>query len=266
MAKQRGPARKKEIEVQDYRHAEAKRKNNPPAKIAAEGVVPAVPRAKYEYNPHLPPVLRFDQHGGPDKLPPLLAKATQGPLTKDEARLLAEALARQEPWLEWTGKREAKAFEVDPVALHIHERVSTHAILHVAAREDVQRSLFGDPQQAYHEAVQFYRHDVDWANRMILGDSLLAMSSLAEKEGLKGQVQAIYLDQPYGIKFGSNWQVSTRKRDVRDGKAEDATRQPEQVRAFRDTWELGIHSYLSYLRDRLVVARELLTESGSIFV
>ena len=91
---------------------------------------------------------------------------------------------------------------------------------------------------------------------MILGDSLLAMSSLAEKEGLKGQVQTIYLDPPYGIKFGSNWQVSTRKRDVKDGKAEDATRQPEQVRAFRDTWELGIHSYLSYLRDRLVVARD----------
>ena len=101
---------------------------------------------------------------------------------------------------------------------------------------------------------------------MILGDSLLVMTSLAEKEGLKGKVQMIYLDPPYGIKFGSNWQVSTRKRDVKDGKAEDATRQPEQVRAFRDTWKLGIHSYLAYLRDRLVVARELLTETGSVFV
>ena len=101
---------------------------------------------------------------------------------------------------------------------------------------------------------------------MILGDSLLVMTSLAEKEGLKGKVQMIYLDPPYGIKFGSNWQVSTRKRDVKDGKAEDATRQPEQIKAFRDTWELGIHSYLAYLRDRLVVARELLTETGSIFV
>src|SRR5436309_6503989 len=101
---------------------------------------------------------------------------------------------------------------------------------------------------------------------MILGDSLTVMTSLAEKEGLKGKVQTIYFDPPYGIKFGSNWQVSTRKRDVRDGKAEDATRQPEQIRAFRDTWELGIHSYLAYLRDRLVVARELLTESGSVFV
>ena len=101
---------------------------------------------------------------------------------------------------------------------------------------------------------------------MILGDSLLVMTSLAEKEGLKGQVQTIYVDPPYGIKFGSNWQVSTRKRDVRDGKDTDLTRQPEQVRAYRDTWELGIHSYLAYLRDRFAVARELLTDSGSVFV
>jgi hypothetical protein len=101
---------------------------------------------------------------------------------------------------------------------------------------------------------------------MILGDSLLVMTSLAEKEGLKGKVQMIYFDPPYGIKFGSNWQVSTRKRDVKDGKVEDATRQPEQIRAFRDTWKLGVHSYLAYLRDRLTVARELLTETGSVFV
>src|ERR1700751_1929523 len=100
---------------------------------------------------------------------------------------------------------------------------------------------------------------------MILGESLMVMTSLAEKEGLKGKVQMIYLDPPYGIKFGSNWQVSTRKRDVKD-KAEDATRQPEQVRAYRDKWKLGIHSYFAYLRDRLVFSRALLTEIGSIFV
>src|SRR3989454_1920764 len=100
---------------------------------------------------------------------------------------------------------------------------------------------------------------------MIVGDSLLVMTSLAEKEGLKGKVQTIYLDPPYGIKFGSNWQVSTRKREVKD-RAEDATRQPEQVRAFRDTWKLGIHSYLTYLRDRLAVTRDLLTETGCVFV
>jgi adenine-specific DNA-methyltransferase len=256
---------RKEIEVQDYRHTEAKRKNNPPAKIAAEGVVPAVPKAKYEYNPHLPPVLRFDQHGKPDALPKLLAKATEKPLTKDEARLLAAALAQQEPWLEWTGKREAKAFEVDPVALHIHERVSTHAILHVAAREDVQRSLFGDPEQTYHEAVQFYKHDVDWTNRMILGDSLQVMSSLAKRENMAGKVQMIYIDPPYGIKFKSNFQPEVGKREVGD-KQQDLTREPEMVKAYRDTWRLGVHSYLSYLRDRLVAAKDLLADSGSIFV
>ncbi len=114
--------------------------------------------------------------------------------------------------------------------------------------------------------MDFYHHEQNWTNRLILGDSLLVMTSLAEKEGLKGQVQMIYIDPPYGIKFGSNWQVSTRKREVKDGKVEDLTRQPEQVRAYRDTWKLGIHSYLTYLRDRLVVARELLTETGSIFV
>jgi adenine-specific DNA-methyltransferase len=116
------------------------------------------------------------------------------------------------------------------------------------------------------DLIDFYHHEQNWANRFILGDSLLVMTSLAEKEGLKGKVQCLYFDPPYGINFGSNWQVSTRKRDVKDGKAEDATRQPEQIRAFCDTWQLGIHSYLAYLRDRLTVARELLTESGSVFV
>ena len=114
--------------------------------------------------------------------------------------------------------------------------------------------------------LEFYQHDQHWTNRLILGDSLLVMASLAEKERLRGKVQCVYFDPPYGIKFGSNWQVSTRKRDVKDAKAEDLTRQPEQIKAFRDTWELGIHSYLTYLRDRLAAARDLLTESGSIFV
>jgi len=114
--------------------------------------------------------------------------------------------------------------------------------------------------------VDFYHHDQHWSNRMILGDSLLVMTSLAEKEGLKGKVQTIFIDPPYGIKFGSNWQVSTRRRDVKDGRAEDATRQPEQVRAFRDTWKLGIHSYLAYLRDRLEAARILVSETGGVFV
>ena len=116
------------------------------------------------------------------------------------------------------------------------------------------------------DKTEFYQHDQNWSNRMILGDSLQVMASLAEREGLRGKVQCIYLDPPYGIKFNSNFQWSTTSRDVKDGKADHITREPEQVKAFRDTWRDGIHSYLTYLRDRLTVARDLLTESGSIFV
>ena len=147
----------------------------------------------------------------------------------------------------------------------MHERVSTQAILRVLARQDVQRDLFTDPQLDYARAVQFYRHDVDWANRMILGDSLQVMASLAHREDLGGKVQMIYLDPPYGIKFASNFQPQLGQRDVRD-RQQDLTREPEMVKAYRDTWTLGVHSYLSYLRDRLAVARELLTDTRSIFV
>ncbi len=251
--------------VTDYRHPEATRKNNPPAKIAAEGHVPLLPKAEYSYSPRLAPVLRFDPTGSADQLPELLAEATRRPLDEAEAWALAEALRKCEPWLEWAGKREAKSFLVDPVALHIHERVSAQAILKVAAREDVNRSLFADPEQEYNEAVQFYKHDVDWSNRLILGDSLQVMSSLARREDLAGKVQMIYIDPPYGIKFASNFQPEIGKRDVKDTE-KDLTREPEMVKAYRDTWRLGIHSYLSYLRERLTVARELLADTGSIFV
>jgi adenine-specific DNA-methyltransferase len=138
--------------VTDYRHQEAARKNNPPAKIAAEGTVPLLPKIKYEYSPRLAPVLRFDKDAGPDQLPELLQAAQRRPLTAAEAKLLAAALRNQEPWLEWANKRERRWFDVDPVALHIHERVSPQAILRVAARQDIEPSLFGDPQQQYHEA------------------------------------------------------------------------------------------------------------------
>jgi len=190
-----------------------------------------------------------------------------------------------DPQLVWKGKddQDRECLAVPVVPIYIQEKIHPQAIIgdllahakraagdHVAEEEAVyQAQLFGDfnggPVE-FDQKIDFYHHEQNWSNRMILGDSLLVMTSLAEKEGLKGKVQTIYLDPPYGIKFGSNWQVSTRKRDVKDGKAEDTTRQPEQVRAFRDTWKLGIHSYLSYLRDRLVVARELLTETGSVFV
>ncbi|BBL77518.1 site-specific DNA-methyltransferase [Methylomagnum ishizawai] len=180
-----------------------------------------------------------------------------------------------DPQLVWKGKDEQDSadLEVPVVPIYIQEKIHPQALI-----EDIranaqgdgghgQADLFGDFNGIdFEQLIEFYQHNHHWSNRMILGDSLQVMASLSEKEGMKGKVQMIYIDPPYGIKFGSNWQVSTRKREVKDGKAEDFTRQPEQIKAFRDTWELGIHSYLAYLRDRLQVAKELLTESGSVFV
>jgi adenine-specific DNA-methyltransferase len=176
----------------------------------------------------------------------------------------------------WKGKddEDGRDLVVSPVPIYVQEKIVPQALVEnlrktaKAGHLEPEATLFDDFDGLDDlEMVEFYEHDKgNWANRMILGDSLAVMASLAEREDLRGKVQMIYVDPPYGIKFGSNWQVSTRKRDVKDGKAADATRQPEQVRAFRDTWELGIHSYLSYLRDRLEVARDLLTETGSCFV
>lgn len=176
-----------------------------------------------------------------------------------------------DPQLIWSGKREAGAeFDVPTVPIYVQEHVAPEALiarLKSGATDDRQMLLFGETaEDQFQKAVEFYKHEDNWQNRMILGDSLLVMNSLLEKEGMRGKVQTIYMDPPYGIKFGSNWQVSTRNRDVKNNKVEDFIRQPEQVKAFRDTWELGIHSYLSYLRDRLIIARELLNESGSCFV
>ena len=265
MARTKRPAKKQETETQDYRHDAATRKNNPPAGIASHVKVGEKPKQVYAYNPHLPPSLRFDENGTADQLPELLQKAQQQALSPDEVQILAEALKNHSPWLEWAGKQEAKSFAVDPVALHIHERVSAKAIVKVAERENVQRELFADPQQDFREVVQSYQHDVDWTNRLILGDSLTVMNSLAQREDLAGKVQMIYIDPPYGIKFASNFQPTVFQHNVKD-KEDDLTREREQIKAYRDTWTLGVHSYLAYLRDRLIVAKELLTDSGSIFV
>jgi adenine-specific DNA-methyltransferase len=263
--KKASPGSEAKGRVDALRHT-ATRANNPPAGLEGAGSIAPLPPLRHEYNPHLSPALRTsDDPLKTDRLPELLETACQRALTEEEARLLAEALRRHEPWLEWSGKREAPWFVTDPVALHIHERVSTQAILKVLAREDVQRDLFADPQQSYAQAVQFYQHEVDWANRLILGDSLQVMASLARRENLAGKVQMIYLDPPYGISFKSNFQPSLGQRDVKD-RVQDLTREPEMVKAYRDTWTLGIHSYLAYLRDRLILARELLAETGSIFV
>ena len=244
----------------------AKRKNIPPAGLEAQGEIRETPTFRHQYNPHLPPVLRSAADAtATDALPELLHEATRRPLSETEVAELAQALRRHEPWLEWSGKRERPWFTVDPVALHMHERVSTQAILRVLARQDVQRDLFADPQLDYARAVQFYRHDVDWANRMILGDSLQVMASLAHREDLAGKVQMIYVDPPYGISFRSNFQPDLGNIQPQDIQ-QDLSREPEMVKAYRDTWSLGVHSYLMYLRDRLAVGRDLLAETGSIFV
>lgn len=180
-----------------------------------------------------------------------------------------------DPQLVWRGKDELDGGDLvaDAPPIYIQEKIDPRVLIEnlrqTAARpEDEPELTLFETFDGLDELdlVEFYEHDANWSNRMILGDSLNVMASLAEREALRSKVQMIYIDPPYGIKFGSNWQVSARKRDVKDGKLEDATREVEQIKAFRDTWELGIHSYLTYLRDRLVVARDLLTESGSVFV
>jgi adenine-specific DNA-methyltransferase len=180
-----------------------------------------------------------------------------------------------DPQLVWKGKEilDSETLVVDAAPIYIQEKIDPRVIIenlrHTAENpeDEPELTLFETFDGLGElELVDFYHHNANWSNRVILGDSLSVMASFAEREGLRGQVQMIYVDPPYGIKFGSNWQASARRRDVRDGKLEDISREVEQIKAFRDTWELGIHSYLTYLRDRLAVAKDLLTESGSIFV
>ena len=173
-----------------------------------------------------------------------------------------------DPQLVWAGKAEHTSFEVDTVALHIHERISTKAILKTVEKKELykQLRLFAEPDLPLDKRIEFYQHDMDWTNRLILGDSLLVMNSLLEREMMAEKVQMIYIDPPYGISYDSNFQPLIGRRDVQDGKDEFLTREVEQIKAYRDTWMLGIHSYLTYLRDRLLLCRDLLHESGSIFV
>lgn len=202
---------------------------------------------------------------------------TQSFLAEEERAPKARLYPRNpdlDPQLLWRGKDEQNAgpLAVDTVPIYIQEKIHPKAIIDDLMRlrdhgVQPQSDLFGDFDGiAPADKLDFYVHPLNWSNRMILGDSLLVMNSLAEKEGLRGRVQTIFLDPPYGINFGSNWQASTKSSDVKDGRVENTSREPEVLRAFRDTWQLGIHSYLSYMRDRLTVARALLTETGSIFV
>src|SRR5205823_2295023 len=198
---------------------------------------------------------------------------------KTPIRLAYERRNRDlDPQLVWRGKDEQDwsdlVVQVPPLYIQekVHPKVLIDDLLNQTQKAEAQvagfqTDLFGDfngmPKGV--DKTEFYQHDQNWSNRMILGDSLQVMASLAEREGLRGNVQCIYLDPPYGIKFNSNFQWSTTTRDVTD-RADNITREPEQVKAFRDTWRTGIHSYLTYFRDRLSVARDLLSDSGSIFV
>ena len=217
--------------IESYEHRDKKRVNNLPVGLVTPETDPDAGQKKksYTYDPHL------------------------------------------DPQLVWAGKAEHTSFEVPTVSLHVHERIEPRTIIEAVRKKNahkgqVQLGLFDlERKEPLREAVEFYKHKHGWSNRLIAGDSLLVMNSLLEKEGMAGKVQMIYIDPPYGIKYGSNFQPFVNKRDVKD-KDEDLTAEPEQIKAFRDTWELGIHSYLTYLRDRLLLARELLTESGSVFV
>ena len=214
--------------IEQYDHSDKKRLNNPPVGLVSENTEPySTEKKTYEYDSHL------------------------------------------DPQLQWTGKAEHTAFEVPTQSLHVHERIDPKTIIENVKKKEtgpVQMSFFEMEEKPLREAIEFYKHKEGWSNRLIAGDSLLVMNSLLEKEGMAGKVQMVYIDPPYGIKYGSNFQPFVNKRDVKDRKDEDLTAEPEMIKAFRDTWELGIHSYLTYLRNRLLLARELLADSGSIFV
>jgi len=216
--------------IEQYDHKGKQRVNNPPVGLVTPETDKETGKKSYFYDPHL------------------------------------------DPQLVWAGKAERTSFEVPTVSLHVHERIDPYSIIEAVRRRNgrdyEQASFFSlvEENPPLREAIEFYKHKHGWSNRLIAGDSLLVMNSLIEKEGLAGQVQMIYIDPPYGIRYGSNFQPFVNKRDVQDGKDEDLTSEPEMIKAFRDTWELGIHSYLTYLRDRLLLSKELLAESGSIFV
>ncbi len=263
-----------DAEITAYRHSD-KRVNNPPVGMVTPETDRVEEPRRWAYDPHIAPELQFDVTRSQ------VERIIDDALASGDEEAMREALATlkrmSDPFLNWTGKAERTSFEVETVSLHVHERIDPATILaNVRKRlkdrkpgEDWrQPDLFSPPFEnlPLREAIEFYRHEKGWANRLIAGDSLLVMNSLLQKEGMAGQVQMIYIDPPYGIKYGSNFQPFVNKRDVKDRKDEDLTQEPEMIKAFRDTWELGIHSYLTYLRDRLLLARELLAETGSVFV
>ena len=278
----RGPKPK---QVESLKHDAAKRRNVPTAELASafERMEETDPQGPVTYARARPLAAGETRQRDEDLDPQIVWKGATLSLSPEQIAQLTETgrLEIGEAELTWRGKdqQDWSDLVVQTPPLYIQEKVHPKAIIndlkrHSDARatastdapdlfDDIYTDFNGIDQEA---KTEFYAHDQNWQNRMILGDSLQVMASLAEREALRGKVQCIYFDPPYGIKFNSNWQVSTRSRDVKDGKLDQITREPEQVKAFRDTWKDGIHSYLTYLRDRLTVMRELLTESGSIFV
>lgn len=268
-------------QVETLTHKEAKRKNIPTAELqsAAQRAEEIAPFDPVVYPRRHPLAEGETRPRDTDLDPQLVWKGARIRLTPEQIKKAAETgfVDISDAQLTWRGKdqQDWSDLVVQAPPLYIQEKIHPKAIIDDLTRRTKQkREAESDIADLFHafngidpEArTEFYQHDQNWSNRFILGDSLQVMASLAEREGLRGQVQCIYFDPPYGIKFNSNWQVSTRSRDVKDGKIEEISREPEQVRAFRDTWKEGIHSYLTYLRDRLTAMHDLLTESGSIFV
>jgi adenine-specific DNA-methyltransferase len=270
MAKSKRPSKSQQAE--SYKHPEAKSLMRPDVGTQAQFKKKKPPKT-YRYDSSLSPALDWDGQNPAREEGEALIRQILDAKTIDQAKAAAQQLkALGKPFLNWAGKAERLSFDVPTLPLFVHERLSTKAIIetlsgHKRQPEQTMFDLFGDPQRSIADQVlRAYEYQDDWVNRMILGDSLVVMNSLLHYEGLGGQVQMIYMDPPYGVKFGSNFQPFVRKRDVSHNDDEDLTREPEMVQAYRDTWELGLHSYLTYLRDRLLLARDLLTPSGSVFV
>lgn len=299
MARRVGKKKSIDLRTETYNHSDATLIARPEAGQQSR-FKKKKPKATYRYDSSLAPEMNWDgqnparEHGEwliaciedaaklADAKPPFTF-AEPRHFTSADGRIVAtvtgladatEQLKRlSQPYLDWSGKAERLSFDVPTLPLFVHERLSTQAIIETlkSHRKDASQAsmfdLFGDPQRPLADAItKAYEHQDKWVNRLILGDSLVVMNSLLQYEGMGGQVQMIYIDPPYGVKFGSNFQPFVRKQRVSGSNDEDMTREIEMVRAYRDTWELGLHSYLSYLRDRLTISRELLHQSGSVFV
>ena len=252
-ASTRKPAEKKT--AAPYQHSDAKSLLRPDVGTQAQFKKKKPPKT-YRYDSSLSPALDWDATNPAREQAEQLIKHILDAKSLEEAKAAASKLkSLGRPFLNWTGKAERLSFDVPTLPLFIHERLSTKAVIEtlVGHKRDQQQSmfeLFGDPQHSITDQVlKAYEYQDNWTNRMVLGDSLVVMNSLLHYEGLGGQVQMIYMDPPYGVKFGSNFQPFVRKRDVSHNDDEDMTREPEMVQAYRDTWELGLHSYLTYLRD-----------------